>query len=222
MPRRRTATALGLLGAAMLLVLATTGIAVAAPGHGQARGHDADAASTEGGPGNGNPGGGDRGEGNEGNEGNGQQDGSPGNRASTPGHLGESPTDALTATPVDDVTRVLGVSVVRTGGIDLGPAVAAPATATSAAEPGAGVADQVAAGPGISDPLVSDDASGTDAARTRRVDVAGIVARTPASVAMVLVLLVAALAFLFLHPALDRHDERLVVAGVDDDAARFR
>lgn len=111
----------------------------------------------------------------------------------------------------------------RAGGTDLGPAAAAPATATPAAEPGAGVADQVAAGPGTND--ASTTAPATDiatAAAAPRVGIATLVAHPPASLSAVLALLVAVLLFLVLHPALDRHDERLALAGVDDDLARFR
>ena len=97
-------------------------------------------------------------------------------------------------------------------------------------EPGAGVADQVAAGPGSDaiaavPPAATVPADGTLDFPTSnglpRIGVANLVSRAPASLAAVLALLLAALLFLVLHPALDRHDGRLAVAGVDD-VARFR
>jgi hypothetical protein len=192
-PRHTTPTALGLAtAAALLLVLGVSvGAASAAPGNGAARGHEASETDSGNGP---------------------KLDQGPGQTPPSAAHAAGPPVTVPAIEPL-----VLGTVIVRPGASDLGPAAAAPATATSAAEPGAGVADQVAAGPGADTSPVDVDAS-----RSAPRAVVELVARSPASPVAVIALLFAALVFLLLQPALDRHDERLALAGADGDVTRFR
>ena len=67
----------------------------------------------------------------------------------------------------------------------------------------------------------TSDAGSTLTTPARRAALA-IVARTPASLAAVIALLLAMVLFLLFHPAADRHDDRLATMGVVDDLARFR
>jgi len=98
--------------------------------------------------------------------------------------------------------------------------VAAPAPAPEPAAPSVPPAPVASVTPAAPAPDVTASSSTPRSAPRAAVD--AIVAHAPASLAAVALLLAAALLFLVVQPALDRHDKRLVLGGVDDAPARFR
>ena len=100
-------------------------------------------------------------------------------------------------------------------------AVPAPALAPESATPLPPTAPVASVTPAAPAPDVAAASSSTPRSAPRAA-VDAIVSHAPASLAAVALLLAAALLFLVVQPALDRHDKRLVLGGVDDAPARFR
>ena len=223
-PRRMTVTALGLLCAAVTLVVGCTiGAAVAAPGPngGSNRGLDhVEVDATLGKDGLtvkghtsvdvGSPGG---------------KGASPRSGPTVPARAGLGGTGRAEPEPAE--ARAPAASSAPTAAAVAAP-VAPPATVAVAppaperATPSPPPTLVASATPAAPEPDVAASSSSSASRSAPQAAVDAIVAHAPASLTAVALLLAAALLFLVVQPALDRHDKRLVLGGVDDAPARFR